>query len=144
MNIPEKYEDVVSERDHLKSMLSSLERHTGVYITRGQEMMLSDLPMLKKVIDGVAPEVPEEFTLPDLRGKFFRAIQQPPAYDEAKELADFIAEFKLDGKIYRDENTFQWLPSSDHFDGFKVAARVTDMWTAWSARAQSRAQRGEV
>lgn len=60
-------------------------------------------------------------------------------YNEAKERELFIAEFKLEGKIYYDENTKQRLPTSDTIKGFQMAERTLGCWIGWSACAKSRA-----
>ena len=65
------------------------------------------------------------------------------AYDEAKERELFIAEFKLEGKICYDENTKQWLPTSDTIKGFQMAERTLGCWIGWSACAKSRARSAE-
>ena len=65
------------------------------------------------------------------------------AYDEAKERELFSAEFKLEGKIYFDENTKQWLPTSDSVKGFQMAERTLGCWIGWSACAKSRARSAE-
>lgn len=65
------------------------------------------------------------------------------AYDESKERELFISEFKLEGKIYYDKNTKQWLPASDTIKGFQMAERTLGCWIGWSACAKSRARSAE-
>lgn len=60
------------------------------------------------------------------------------AFDEEKERALFIEQFKLDGKIYFDANTKQWLPTRDSIEGFRMAERTLGCWVGWSACAKSR------
>lgn len=66
-----------------------------------------------------------------------------PIYDEAKELEIFSAHWKLEGRIYRDKNTRQWLPTRDTIEGFQMAERVHALWLGWESCAQSRAKAGE-
>ena len=72
------------------------------------------------------------------------ATQPQPIYDEAAELEKFSAQWKLEGRIYRDKNTHQWLPTRDTIEGFQMAERVYALWMGWQACAQSRAKAGEV
>lgn len=67
-----------------------------------------------------------------------------PIYDEAAELENFSVHWKLEGRIYRDKNTKQWLPTRDSIEGFQMAERVHALWLGWEACAQSRAKAGEV
>lgn len=67
-----------------------------------------------------------------------------PIYDEAEELEKFSTHWKLEGRIYRDKNTKQWLPTRDSFEGFQIAERVHALWLGWESCAQSRAKAVEV
>lgn len=75
MDIPMKYEDVVAkldatlaERDRFREQLSMLERYTGVYIPRGQELHKSDFSLLFETIQKSESST-GELNLPDLRGQ---------------------------------------------------------------------------
>lgn len=63
-----------------------------------------------------------------------------PIYDEAKELEAFSTHWKLEGRIYRDNNTKQWLPTRDSIEGFQMAERVHALWLGWESSAKA----GEV
>lgn len=61
-----------------KKWLSLLERQTGVYITRGQELLKSDFPELFKAVtlsDGGEGGEGGEFKLPDLRGQLIKGAE---------------------------------------------------------------------
>lgn len=66
-----------------------------------------------------------------------------PIYDEAAELERFSIQWKLEGRIYRDKNTHQWLPTRDTIEGFQMAERVHALWMGWQSCTQSRAKAGE-
>lgn len=66
-----------------------------------------------------------------------------PIYDEAAELERFSTQWKLEGRIYRDKNTHQWLPTRDTIEGFQMAETVRALWMGWQSCAQSRAKAGE-
>lgn len=74
------------------------------------------------------------------------AAPTPPQriYDEAAELEKFSAHWKLEGRIYRDKDTKQWLPTRDSIEGFQMAERVHALWLGWESCAQSRAKSVEV
>lgn len=67
-----------------------------------------------------------------------------PIYDEAAELEKFSTHWMLEGRIYRDKNTKQWLPTRDSIEGFRMAERVHALWIGWYSCAQSRAKAVEV
>ena len=81
----------------------------------------------------------------DIGGQLKDAQTPPqPIYDEAAELEKFSTHWKLEGRIYRDKNTKQWLPTRDSIEGFQMAERVHALWLGWESCAQSRAKAGEV
>lgn len=72
-------------------------------------------------------------------GAMLAAAPNPPqpVYDEAKELEKFSVHWKLEGRIYRDTNTKQWLPTRDSIEGFQMAERVHALWLGWESCAKS-------
>ena len=70
-------------------------------------------------------------------------ISIKPSYDEAKERELFAAEFKLEGKIYFDENTRQWMPVSESIKCFQMAEQTLWCWIGWKSCAKSRARSAE-
>ncbi|MFI8384862.1 hypothetical protein [Pseudomonas sp. NPDC079086] len=62
-------------------------------------------------------------------------IKQSLTVGGVDERAAFIRDLKLEGRVYYDANTHQWLPTRDSVEGFQLAQRVTACWVGWVARA---------
>lgn len=105
---------------------------------------LVPVELLERCVQAIVNTSQMHPTLGDLR-EFIAAPTPPqPIYDEANELEKFYAHWKLEGRIYRDKNTKQWLPTRDSIEGFQMAERVHALWLGWEACAQSRAKSVEV
>jgi hypothetical protein len=63
-------------------------------------------------------------------------VEEPVVFDEEFQRAKFIQHFKLDGRIYFDSTTKQWLPTRDSIEGFQMAERVVGLWIGWRTCAE--------
>lgn len=62
-------DEAIRQRDQLAQWLAQLERLTGVYIPRGQELSREDHPELFKALEA---QQPTPLRLPDLHGQFVK------------------------------------------------------------------------
>lgn len=77
-------------------------------------------------------------------GKVDLSAPSKPIYDETEELEKFSIHWKLEGRIYRDKNTRQWLPTRDTIEGFQMAERVHALWIGWQSCALSTTAKPEA